>query len=278
MSFGVFMAVICAALLHASWNAIVKFGDNKLHGMVLLSVTHAVFGLAMIIAFPLPDRASFFWLALSVILHLIYKAFLTVAYQKGDLSRVYPISRGTGPVIVLLLSLMFLEDRFTIQQIGGVVLVGFGILLMARGVFSHGEDRALLPFALGAALGTAGYTLADGIGARLSLHTSAYVGWLFFLDATLFTTWAVLAKGKDAFPRARRLWVYGLIAGSGSVSAYWIAVWAMIKAPIALVATLRETSVLFAVLIGILFLKEKSDTGKLIAALVIVSGVILMRI
>ncbi len=277
MSIGVFAAVLFAAILHAAWNAIVKFGTDKLQGMVLLSIAHALIGLAMVLAFPLPDRASLIWLILSVILHLVYKTFLTLAYQKGDLSRVYPISRGTAPVMVLIASLLFLNDKFTQWQVAGVALIGFGILLMARGVFAHGERRDLLPYALAAAMGTAGYTLADGIGARLSMSPSAYIGWIFLLDASMFTVWALTFKGLKVIPKEPRVLALGLLAGTASVGAYWIAVWAMTVAPIALVAALRETSVLFAVLIGVFFLKEKADKGKIMAALVIVSGVILMR-
>ncbi len=277
MSIGIFGAVLFAAILHAAWNAIVKFGTDKLQGMVLLSIAHALIGFAMVLSFPLPDRSSLIWLILSVILHLIYKTFLTLAYQKGDLSRVYPISRGTAPVMVLIASLLFLNDEFTHWQVAGVALIGFGILLMARGVFAHGERRDLLPYALAAAMGTAGYTLADGIGARLSMSPSAYIGWIFFLDASMFTVWALAFKGLKVIPKEPRVLALGLLAGTASVGAYWIAVWAMTVAPIALVAALRETSVLFAVLIGVFFLKEKADKGKIIAALVIVSGVILMR-
>ncbi len=277
MSFGVFFAVLFAAFLHASWNAIVKFGVNKLQGMVLLSIAHALIGLMMVIAFPLPDRAALGWLAISVVLHLIYKTFLTLAYQNGDLSRVYPISRGTAPVIVLFVSLLFLSDSFTNWQVAGVFVVGFGILMMAHGVFANDEQRELLPYALGAAMGTAGYTLADGIGARLSMQPSAFIGWVFVLDASLFTLWAVAFKGFDVLPKQPRIWALGLAAGSASVGAYWIAVWAMTVAPIALIATLRETSVLFAVLIGVLYLKERYDKTKVLAAFVIVCGVVMMR-
>jgi len=277
MSIGIFTAVLFAAILHAAWNAIVKFGTDKLQGMVLLSIAHALIGLAMVLAFPLPDRASLIWLILSVILHLAYKTFLTLAYQKGDLSRVYPISRGTAPVMVLIVSLLLLNDKFTQWQVAGVALIGLGILLMARGVFAHGERRDLLPYALAAAMGTAGYTLADGIGARLSMSPSAYIGWIFLLDASMFTVWALTFKGLKVIPKEPRVLALGLLAGTASVGAYWIAVWAMTVAPIALVAALRETSVLVAVLIGVFFLKEKADKGKIISALVIVLGVILMR-
>lgn len=278
MSFWVFLFVLFAALLHAAWNAVIKFGDNKLQGMVLLSIAHAVIGFAMVVAFPFPDRAAFGWIAASVILHWMYKAFLTLAYQRGDLSRVYPISRGTAPMVVLGVSLLFLGDVISVTEIAGVTLIGLGILLMARGVFTHGEQLALLPLAVGAAFCTAGYTLADGVGARVSLHPSAYVGWVFVLDAMFFTLWALMFKGTKVLPKECRVWALGLIAGSASVGAYWIAVLAMTVAPIALVAALRETSVLFAVLIGVLFLKERSDKGKILAALVIVSGVVLMRV
>jgi drug/metabolite transporter (DMT)-like permease len=277
MSFTVCLAILFAAFLHAAWNAVLKSGTDKLQGMVLLSVAHATIGLMMIIAFPLPDRASLVWLAASVVLHLIYKAFLTLAYQKGDLSRVYPISRGTAPVMVLIISLLFLNDEFNTWQIAGVVLVGFGILMMARGVFTHGERRDLLPYALVAAMGTAGYTLADGIGARVSLHPSGFIGWVFVLDSVLFTTWALAFKGTKVLPKQPRIWALGLVAGSASVAAYWIAVWAMTVAPIALIATLRETSVLFAVLIGVIYLKERYDKTKVLAAFVIICGVVLMR-
>lgn len=278
MSVFVFAAVLFAALLHASWNAIVKFGDDKFQGMVLLSIAHGLIGLVMIAVFPAPDPESWWLLAGSVLFHLVYKSFLTVAYMRGDLSRVYPIARGTAPMIVLAVSLVILSDVVTGKQIGGILLVGLGIVLMARGVFTQGEERALIPYALLAAVGTAGYSLFDGLGARASGNASGYVGWLFFLDAILFTIAGLFVRGRKMLPTSVRVWTLGMVAGTASVGAYWIAVWAMTIAPIALVTALREVSVLFAVLIGIAFFKDKADIGKLIAALVIVCGVIAIRI
>ena len=278
MSVFVFAAVLFAALLHASWNAIVKFGDDKFQGMVLLSIAHGVIGLMMIAAFPIPARESWLLLAGSVLFHLIYKSFLTIAYTRGDLSRVYPIARGTAPMIVLVVSLLILSDVVTGSQIFGILLVGVGIVLMARGVFAHGEERALIPYALMAAVGTAGYSLFDGLGARVSGSVSGYIGWLFFLDAFLFTVGGVAIKGHAVLPKSVKIWMLGLIAGVCSVAAYWIAVWAMTLAPIALVTALREVSVLFAVLIGVLFFKDKAMVGKIFAGLVIVAGVIAIRL
>jgi drug/metabolite transporter (DMT)-like permease len=274
----VFVAVLIAALLHACWNAIIKFGDDKLQGMVLLSVAHGLIGLILIAIFPIPSKESWWLLAGSVLFHLMYKTFLTFAYMRGDLSRVYPIARGTAPMIVLVISLIALSDVVLASQIFGIVLVGLGITLMAWGVFAHGEERALIPYALLAAVGTAGYSLFDGLGARASGTVSGYIGWLFFLDAFLFTVGGVAIKGHAVLPKSVKIWMLGLIAGVCSVAAYWIAVWAMTLAPIALVTALREVSVLFAVLIGVLFFKDKAMVGKIFAGLVIVAGVIAIRL
>lgn len=274
----VFIAVLFAALLHASWNAIVKFGDDKMQGMVLLSIAHGLIGLVMIGVFPMPAKESWWLLAGSVLFHLIYKSFLTVAYTRGDLSRVYPIARGTAPMIVLVVGLLVLSDVVSGMQIAGILLVGLGIILMARGVFTQGEEWALIPYALLAAVGTAGYSLFDGLGARASGTVSGYIGWLFFLDALLFTAGGLVVRGRSVLPSSGRVWMLGLIAGACSVGAYWIAVWAMTIAPIALVTALREVSVLFAVLIGVVFFKDRADPGKLLAAVVIVAGVIAIRL
>ena len=274
----VFVAVLIAALLHACWNAIIKFGDDKLQGMVLLSVAHGLIGLMLIAIFPIPSKESWWLLAGSVLFHLMYKTFLTFAYMRGDLSRVYPIARGTAPMIVLVISLIALSDLMLASQIFGIVLVGLGITLMAWGVFAHGEERALVPYALLAAVGTAGYSLFDGLGARVSGSVSGYIGWLFFFDAFLFTVGGVAIKGHAVLPKSVKIWMLGLIAGVCSVAAYWIAVWAMTLAPIALVTALREVSVLFAVLIGVLFFKDKAMVGKIFAGLVIVAGVIAIRL
>jgi drug/metabolite transporter (DMT)-like permease len=278
MTIGVLAAVLFAAMLHASWNAIIKFGDDKFQGMVLLSVAHGLIGLLMILAFPMPAPAAWPWLAASVGFHLWYKFFLSSAYERGDLSRVYPIARGFAPMLVLIISGLFLSDIISTREVIGIIAVGVGILILARGVFTQGETVALLPFALASAVGTAGYSITDGLGARASGDASGYVGWLFFLDAFLFTVWGIARRGWAVFPRSASIWGLGLVAGTASVLAYWIAVWAMTIAPIALVAALRETSVMFAVLIGILFFNEKADKGKLLASAVIIAGVMIMRL
>lgn len=278
MSAGVFFAVLFAAALHASWNAIIRFGSDKFQGMLLLSISQGLMGLGMAFFYPLPQGQTWFWLGASVTFHTAYKMFLTFAYQHGDLSRVYPIARGTAPMIVALVGAFVLADVVAPMEYLGILLVGAGILLMARGVFTNGEPRSLLPFAFGSALATAGYSLVDGTGARVSGDATMYVAWLFLLDGALFLIWGLVYRGPRAIPIGARVWGLGVAAGGASYGAYWIAVWAMTVAPIALVTALRETSVLFAVLIGVLFFREPADLGKVIAAILIVIGIVLTRI
>lgn len=278
MTFSVFLAVLLAALLHAGWNAIVKTGLSKQTSMFLLSVGHAAIGVAVVVTQPMPATEVWPWLFASGLIHMAYQLFLAYAYEQGDLSRVYPIARGAAPMIVLLVSLAFLSDPLEHWDFIGILVLGAGIALMARGVFSSGESRRMLPFAFGAACATAGYTLADGLGARVSGQPFAYVGWLMILSAVFFTPAVIALKGTAVLKADRKGWTLGMIAAAASFAAYAIAVWAMTKAPIALVGALRETSILFAVLIGWLFFKDRMDRTKAMAACLIVAGVMLTRL
>lgn len=278
MTTTVFLAVMLAALLHAGWNALVKTGLNKQTSMFLLSVGHAVIGVCVAVFYPMPVPEAWPWLLGSGLIHMAYQLFLAYAYEQGDLSRVYPIARGTAPMLVLIVSLLFLSDPLGGFDIWGISVLGTGIAVMARGVLINGESRRLLPFALGSALATAGYTLTDGLGARVSGEPIAYVAWLMILSGVFFTPAVVALKGTAVLRGTARDWGLCMIAAVASFAAYAIAVWAMTVAPIALVGALRETSILFAVLIGWLFFNERMDRSKAVAAVLIVSGVMLTRI
>lgn len=277
MTWSIFLFVLFAALMHASWNAVVKLGGDRFQGMLLLTLCQGAMGLAMALVFPVPVWAAWPWLVASGLIHTAYKLFLAAAYEQGDLSRVYPIARGTAPLIVALIGFFALGDRVSIAEYIGIALVGAGILLMAKGVFQNGEARRLLPFALASALCTAGYSLVDGVGARLAMDAAAFTGWMFLLDALSFGAVALFWRGRNAFFNPPRQWARGALAGGLSLGAYWIVVWAMTQAPIALVASLRETSVLFAMLIGVLIMGERADRGKWLAGGLILIGVAAMR-
>ncbi len=278
MSSGVLLAVLMAALLHAGWNAIIKTGLSKQTSMFLLSTGQALIGLAVALALPLPAPEAWPWLIGSGVIHMCYQLFLAYAYEQGDLSRVYPIARGAAPMLVLVVSLLFLSDRLEGWALTGILVLGSGIVLMARGVLTSGESRRLLPFAFGAALATAGYTLTDGLGARVSGQPVAYVGWLMVVAAVFYTPAVIALRGRAVLRADARGWALGMLAAAASFGAYAIAVWAMTRAPIALVGALRETSILFAVLIGWLFFGDRMDRGKAIAALLIVAGVGMTRL
>jgi len=278
MSLTIFFAVLFAAFLHASWNALIKLGGSRLSGMVILTVAQALVSLPFILSSPLPVSAAWPWLIASGVFHSAYKLFLAYAYDHGDLSRVYPIARGAAPLMVAVVSFAFLPDVLTGLEAFAILLLGFGILMMSRGVISDAENIRLVPLALGSAMATAGYSIVDGMGARASGDPLLYVAWLFVLDVIFFSLTCLAIKGRSVFITSRRDWLVGGLAGLASYGAYAIAVWAMTKAPIALVAALRETSILFAVLFGWLFFSEKMNRRKLSAALFVVCGLILTRV
>lgn len=278
MAFGVMLAVLGAAFLHALWNALIKGGKSKVGSMVILSVMEIPIGIAVVATRPWPPAEVWPWVIAAGCTHFAYKFFLTYAYEQGDLSRVYPIARGAAPMIVAVVGAVFLSDVLQLPEYLGILTLGFGILLMARGVFTDGESRRLLPFAIGSACATASYTLIDGLGARVSGDAVAYVGWIFIVDGALFATGMVALKGRGMLAGGAREWTLGAAASVASYGAYAISVWAMTVAPIALVAALRETSILFAVMIGWLLFGERMNPLKAVAAVLIVLGVIVTRI
>ena len=274
----VFLAVLFAAFTHAVWNALIRAGGDRFQGVLILTLTQGIMGLAMAMFVPMPKADVWPWLVMATIFHTGYMAFLAAAYKHGDLSRVYPIARGVAPMLVVVAGLFLLSDSLVLKEYAGVALIGLGVLLMARGVFTSGEARVLIPFALGSAACTAGYSIVDGLGARVAGNATQYTAWLFMVNAVVFSGLTLVRSGTGRFKAPAKSWAIGTFAGGLSLSTYWIAIWAMTVAPIALVTALRETSVLFAVLIGVLWMGERAEKGKLVAALVIVSGVILVRI
>lgn len=278
MTVWVLLAVLGAAFLHAIWNAVIKLGTSKLTSMLIMTLVQGGFGLVIALTRPFPQAEVWLWLLASGLFHSAYKLFLAYAYEQGDLSRVYPIARGAAPMVVLLISALFLADEIAGWEYIGILVLGTGILLMARGVFSSGESRKLVPLALGSAMATAGYSLVDGLGARVAGDAVTYVAWLFALDAVFFLPSCLMLRGRSVLRANRHAWLMGSLAAIASYGAYAIAVWAMTVAPIALVAALRETSILFAVFIGWFFFSDRMDTQKGIAAALIVAGVIVTRL
>ena len=181
-------------------------------------------------------------------------------------------------MIVVIFSVLFLTDPINGWEYIGIAVLGAGIVLMARGVFGNNESLELLPFALGSACATAGYSLVDGLGARVSGDAITYVTWVFVMSGVFYVPAVLALRGRTVLIADRRAWTVGLVAAAASYFAYAIVVWAMTLAPIAVVTALRETSILFAVLIGWIAFGERMDRGKIAAAILIVLGVLLTRL
>ena len=273
----VFCAVLIAALLHAGWNALVKTGNNKQTAMLILTLAHAFFGLCLIPFLPMPQGEVWIWLLASGFIHMFYQLFLGFAYERGDLSRVYPIARGGAPMIVLTVSVLFGVDTLRGFDFLGILVLGLGILLMARGVFNSGEDHKVIFLAVGSGCATACYSLIDGLGARVMGDALAYVSWLLIFSAIFYTPVIFFLRGRSVLPQNSSQISVGLLTGFASFVAYAIVVWAMTQAPIALVTALRGSSILFAMIFGWFFFREQMGLSKVLAGIMIVIGIILTR-
>ena len=280
MDYPVFWAVLAAALMHAGWNAVLKIGLEGFSAILLLSFVQSGIAILLLPFFPLPAAAAWPWLAASFFLHTGYKLFLIRAYEHGDLSQVYPLSRGAAPLIVALVGAVALGEGMTLAKTLAVVAIALGVIVMSvRGGANLGTlpPRALV-YALATAAFTAAYTLVDGVGARLAGNASSFIIWMFAGDGLVMLAFALTTRGPAVIRGLRPAWRSGLAAGTLSLGSYWLVIWAFTQAPIALVAALRETSVLFAMLIAVTFLGERAGPWRWTAAGLIVSGIVLMRL
>ncbi|MDQ0316933.1 DMT family transporter [Amorphus orientalis] len=275
----VFAAVLLAAFLHAGWNSLVKVGLDRATTMLLLTVGQAAIALPLLPFVDQPDLAAWPWIVASAVLHVGYKLFLVRAYTHADLSQAYPMARGTAPLIVTVVSALFLGARFDALALAAVLAISAGILTLAlnRSGLGRMQGRALA-YALGTACFTAAYTLVDGVGARVAETASGYILWMFVGDAALMVLYALVTRGDAAFSGLRASWKPGLGAGAMSVASYWIIVWAFTQVPIALVAGLRESSILFATLIAAFVLREPVSRSRWASVGLIAAGVVLMKL
>ena len=262
----VFLAVLFAALCHAGWNALIKVWLDPLSTTTLIAIGSAVVGLVCLPLVGMPEDAAWPW--------------LIEAYLTGDLGQVYPIARGSAPLMTAAASLVFVGERLSLASWVGIAALAAGVLLLsARGARALAHiDRRAVGFALLTALTICAYSVVDGIGARASRNPQSYVLWLLIGNALLLTPYALWRDGRDVIPAMQRFWLRGLAGGALQTLSYGIALWAMTLAPIAIVAALRETSVLFGAVIAVVVLKEPLRAARIGAALLIVSGLILIRL
>ncbi|WP_428247689.1 EamA family transporter [Ferrovibrio sp.] len=276
--------VLLAALMHATWNAVVKSDTDRQTsmalvmlagvgmGLVLLPFTNDPFGAGM-------GREAWGWLACSVLIHCGYYTCLLKAYRHGDLSQVYPIARGMGPLAVALLSGFVFGEALSSREMLGAAVISLGIASLAFGPYrgTPEQRRHSLLYAVLTGCTIAGYLVFDGRGVRAAGDPMAYIAWLNIVEGPWVAVFAFATRGTEFLSAAKRGWKRGLAGGAIATLGYGIAMWAFTKGGAAHVASLRETSVIFAAVIGAVLLGEGFGPRRIIAALAVGAGLVLMN-
>lgn len=278
MSTTVFFAVIGAAVLHASWNALVKSGADKLLGIGAIMIGHLPFAVLCLLFVPAPAPESWVFLCGGIVLHAGYQFFLLNSYKLGDLTQVYPIARGSAPLLVALFSVLVLQVALSKMELLAVVVIGVGIVSLGLVRKSDGQRN---PHAAISALITgcfiASYSLVDGMGARLAGTAVGFFAWLSIANGILMICYILAVRPTILKQMVSSHLSLCLVGGGASFAAYAIVTWAFTQAPIALVTALRETSIVFALLIGVFFLKERIDLVKVFSTFTTLAGALLLR-
>ncbi|HYE00835.1 MAG TPA: EamA family transporter [Alphaproteobacteria bacterium] len=273
------LAVLAAAALHAGWNALLKGGRSPLLDGALLGLGGAVASLPALLLLPLPPPAAWPYLAASLVVHLAYFAGFSAAYRHGDLGQVYPIMRGGAPLLVAIASAAAVGE--VLPAAGwlavGVITAGLVTVGLRPGGLGAVPPKALA-WAGVTALLIAAYTLIDGLGARAAGNGPAYAVWLMVVQGFVYGAIVAALRGRELLARGRERWGRALLGGAMSVLGYAIVLWAATRAPIAMVAALRETAVVFAALLGAVLLKEGFPGRRLVGAGLVAAGAALLRL
>lgn len=278
MSTAVLLLVLLAAFLHASWNAVIKSSPDQILDIVLVTGGAAALCTVALPFLPLPDTGSWPYIAASSVVHVIYFGLIGAAYRSGAMSLAYPLMRGAPPLLVALASGPILGESLTAGEWGGLVLICGGILGLLLVAPAGRDTGRTIWLALLSAVTVAAYTLIDGTGVRSSGHPASYTLWMFLFTALPILSWAVISRRPDIEKHLRARWHFALIGGACTLGAYVLVLWAMTQAPIAMVAAMRETAILFGMAISALVLKERPGYGRPIAAIVILMGVTTLKL
>jgi len=276
---GITLAVLGAGFLHASWNALLKSstGGDAMLDIAAVVAGSALWAVLLVPFVPLPQPTAWLFMAASSVIHFGYYITLGRAYRIGDLSFAYPLMRGTAPLIVTVIGSLFLRELPSLPMMLGIGMISAGIISIAF-VQRHNHPPGAARWAFANAAIVAAYTVVDGTGARAAGNAMAYVTWLLFLEGLPFLIWIGVRRGRVAFEYLRGNWRRGLLGGAASFAAYAIVLWAMTRAPIAVIAALRETSVLFAALMGSLWLKEGFGWRRAAGAASVVAGIATLKL
>lgn len=281
MSLILFSAVLFAALLHAIWNALIKVSGDRLVTMAVTTVFASVLVTPLLFLLPLPAPESWPFLFLSTLLHTSYMLLLVKAYEYGDFAQIYPLSRGSAPLLTALLGFLLLRESMHVTEMLGMLLIVTGIfgVTLERSAGERKLSRPALIYSLLTGLSISAYSIVDGTGARLSTNSHSFTAWMFFLDGFLVPLVAYRKRSRVVLMATiKTVWRPGILVALLSTIAYAIIVWAFTQERIAPVAVLRETSVLFAMLISIFLIKEGFSLSRIGVVLLILSGLVLLGI
>ncbi len=277
MSLQVLAVVLLGALLHATWNMLVKARPDKHVAAAVLYTSSGVIAAGLLPFLPAPHAASWPYLAVSTVLELLYGIVLATAYRVGDLSHAYPLMRGTAPLLVATASSTWLGERLSGAVWLGIALLSCALISLLFEGRSRRQSSSATGLALLNAVLIASYTLLDGVGARLSGHPVAYGFWLFTLIGVPWFLWAAVAHRRDGWAKVRSGVPIGVLCGAFSLASYVLALWAMTRAPIASVAAVRETSIVFGTILGAVVLHEHVTWIRGAAACAIAGAVWIIR-
>lgn len=271
MSAGVIGLVLASAVMHASWNALLKGGGDRLRSVTVMGMVTSAAAAAIVGFLPAPRAESWICLGLSAVLHVGYNLLLVRSYRDGDLGVAYPIARGSSPMLVTLAAAAVAGERLDATAMLGVGLISLGIMALAREGRPGLSARAWLP-AIRTGVAIAAYTVVDGLGARRSGDARSYAAWLFLLFGAPMPLILVARRGRAGAFRIDAEAARSAMGGLVSMVGYAIVIWAASISPMGEVSALRETSVVFAALLGWLFLKERLGWRRLAACLVVAAG------
>ncbi|MGH3237283.1 MAG: EamA family transporter [Streptosporangiaceae bacterium] len=276
LSLTVILAVLAAAVTHATWNAIAHGIKDQTLAFALIGVGGIVVGIPLAIVATPPRADCWPYLLGSVGIHVFYNLLLMRCYRVGEFGQVYPLARGTSPLVVTILAAVFVHEHLALPQVGGVIVVSAGLAVLV--LAGRRPGRAAFLAAVGTGLTIAAYTTVDGVGVRLSGSPVGYIGWLMVLESLGVPMFA-LARRRDVLLKQRpRILLAGLAAGALSVLAYGLVLWAQTRGPLAPIAALRETSVIFGAIIATLIFREPFGRTRIAAAVLVAMGIVLLTV
>ncbi len=290
LSLTVTLAVLAAAVTHATWNAIAHGIKDQTLAFALIGVGGVVIAIPLVIVTAIPRADCWPYLLGSVAIHVFYNLLLMRCYRLGEFGQVYPLARGTSPLVVTILAAVFVHEHLSLAQIAGVVVVSAGLAFLvlagrrprlaggSGGVASPGKHRAAFLAAVGTGLTIAAYTTVDGVGVRLSASPVGYIGWLMLLESLGVPMFALARRRDVLLKQPQRILLAGLAAGALSVLAYGLVLWAQTRGALASIAALRETSVIFGAIIGTLVFREPFGRTRIAATVLVVAGIVLLNV